>query len=130
MIDKIKPYFYIYTVYETSDSAFIHDKDTEYYSEKPINKKYDTVAELDKLGYEIYVLDEPFNAKDSGLKNRTDNFAKQNYMATAIRQGRYHRVNIGKLLKQQKENIFINAKDNLKIKKLLNLLQNMGRGND
>ena len=32
--DNIKTYFYIYTVYETPDNQFTHDKGTEYYSTK------------------------------------------------------------------------------------------------
>jgi len=112
LAEKIRPYFYIYTLYETPNSAFIHDKGTEYYSETPIKiaeiQKYDTVAELKKLGY-VYVLDEPFKAKDGEIKNHTDISARQHYMATAISQGKFHRVDIEKILREQKKNVFKTA---------------------
>lgn len=136
LADKIKPHFYVYTVYETPDSGFIHDKGTEYYSETPIKisgvQKYDTAKELDKLGYEIYVLDEPFNAPDSGVKNCADNSARQNYMATAIQQGKYHRVNIGELLRQQTKGKIKTATNNIKAnaQNLLRVLKNMGHGHN
>lgn len=136
LTDKIKPHFYVYTVYETPDSHFIHDKGTEYYSETPIKiakiQKCDTAVELDKLGYEVYVLDEPFKAKEGAVKNRTDNSARQNYMATMIQQGKFHRVDIGKLLKEQKKNTFKTATNDIKTKvqNLWHLLKNMGRGHN
>ncbi len=134
LADKIKPHFYVYTVYKTPDSVFIHDKGTEYYSETPIKiakvRKCDTAAELDKLGYEIYVMDEPFNANYGQFENRTDNFARQNYMANAIQQSKFHRVDIGKLLQQQKKNSFKTAKNDLnsKLQQLLNWLRNLDHG--
>lgn len=134
LADKIQPYFYVYTVYEPSDSTFIHDKGTEYYSEAPIKiaelQKFDTAAELDKLGYEIYVLDKPFKAKDGEIKNHTDNSAHQNYMAAAISQGKFHRVDVGKALQEQKKGSFKTATNDLKSKaqNLWHLIKNMGRG--
>lgn len=44
--DNIKTYFYVYTVYETPDNQFIHDKGTEYYSTKPIK-----ISESEKMRY-------------------------------------------------------------------------------
>lgn len=136
LADKIKPHFYVYTVYETPASRFIHDKGTEYYSETPIKiakvRTCDTAAELDNLGYEVYILDEPFKSADGETKKRTDNFARQNYMATAIRQGKFHRVDIGKLLQQQKKNTFKSVTNGIKAKaqNLWFLLKNMRYGHN
>ena len=131
LANKIKPHFYVYTVYETPDSTFIHDRGKEYYSETPIKiakaQKYDTGAELDKLGFEVYVLDEPFNEKTT-----KDISTRQEHMSSAIQQGKYHRVNITKLLQQQKKNTFKNAMNNFqsKVYSLLNRLRNTGNSND
>ena len=135
LADKIKPHFYVYTVYETPDLTFIHDRGTEYYSETPIKiaeiQKYNTGTELDELGFEVYVLDEPFNANKDDMTHAKDNSARQNYMSSAIQQGKYHRVNITKLLQQQKNNTLKNAMNKflLKVHSLSNWLQNSGNSN-
>ncbi|MBP5485289.1 MAG: hypothetical protein J6Y07_01120 [Alphaproteobacteria bacterium] len=101
--DNIKTYFYIYTVYETPDNQFTHDKGTEYYSTKPIkiseSEKCDTAKEIEKLGYEIYVLNEPLKAKMN--KKSGNNFDVQAEMAAVIREKKYHRVDISNMIEQQ-----------------------------
>ena len=135
LANKIKPHFYVYTVYETPDSTLIHDRGNEYYSETPIKiaevQKYDTGAELDKLGFEVYVLDEPFKENNVDSMHAKDNSARQNHMLSAIQQGKYHRVNITELLKRQKKNTFKNAINNLQAKahNILHRLKNIGNGN-
>ena len=108
LLDNIKPEFFVYSVYEMPDNPFIHDRGTEYYSTKPIKiaerKKYDTAKEIEKLGYEIYVFDEPLKRevdKESG-----NNFSVQAAAADAIKQKKYHRVDIASVIKKQHKNIF------------------------
>ena len=106
--NHIKPDFYVYTVYETPDNPFIHDRDTEYYSTEPIKiaetKKCDTAKEIEELGFEIYVLNEPLKNKVG--KESGNNFAVQEEMALAIEQKKYHRVDISKMIKQQSQYAF------------------------
>ena len=104
----IRPDFYVYTVYENPKSEFIHDYGTEYYSTEPIKiaecEKCYTAKEIENLGYEIYVLDEPLESKinyDSG-----NNFAVREEMAKAIEQHKFHRVDIAKIIEQQSRKIF------------------------
>ena len=98
---NIKPEFYLYTVYEPTDAPFIHDRGTEYYSTEPIKisgrKTYNTFAELRKMGYKIYELNEPLKNKRGTSTN--DNL--QSEMRQAISDGKYHRVDIADLIKQQ-----------------------------
>ena len=90
-------------MYETPDNTFIHDRKTEYYSTKPIKiaerRKYNTAQEIEKLGYEIYVLDEPLKNKID--KKSGNNFAVQQEMAERIEQKKFHRVDIAKMIEQQ-----------------------------
>ena len=100
------PFFYIYTAYETAENPFIHDKGTEYYSTQPIkiaeSEKCDTAEEIRKLGYEIYVLDEPLRTKvDKGLGH---NFNVQKEFNSAIENKKYHRVDIASMIEQQSKN--------------------------
>lgn len=101
--ENIIPVFYVYTVYETPDNHFVHDKGTEFYSEQPIKiaerQIFNTAEEIEKLGYEIYVLDEPLKSKidmESG-----NNFDAQQEMNNAIKQNRFHRVDVAKLIAEQ-----------------------------
>ena len=103
---NIKPYFYIYTVYEDSDNHFTHDigtGTTEYYATKPIRiakcHKYNTAQEIEKFGYEIYVLDEPLMNKFDLSKG--ENSAVRQEMRERIAQGKFHRVDIAKMIAQQ-----------------------------
>ena len=102
--DSIKPEFNLYTVVENPGEKFIHDKDTEYYSPTPIKiskrQTCNTVEEIEKLGYEIYVLNEPLKNKTS--KQASDNSHVQSEMHQAIENGAYHRVDIANLIGQQK----------------------------
>ena len=102
--DNIKPEFNLYTVVENPGEKFIHDKDTEYYSPTPIKiskrQTCNTVEEIEKLGYEIYVLNEPLKNKTS--KQASDNSHVQSEMHQAITDGAYHRVDIANLIRQQK----------------------------
>ena len=102
--DSIKPEFNLYTVVENPGEKFIHDKGTEYYSPIPIKiskrQTCNTVAEIEKLGYEIYVLNEPLKNKTS--KQVKDNSRVQSEMRQAIENGAYHRVDIANLIRQQK----------------------------
>ena len=99
----IKTEFFIYSVYETLDNQFVHDKGTEYYATKSVNiserKKYNTIEEINKLGYEIYVFDESLKSKTD--KRLGNNFSVQNEVADRINQGKYHRVDIALVIKQQ-----------------------------
>ena len=108
LLDNIKPEFFVYSVYETSDNQFIHDKGTEYYSTKPTKiigrKKYDTAKEIEKLGYEIYVFDEPLKRKVD--KESDNNFSVQAEVENMIKQKKYHRVDISNMIKQQNTNVF------------------------
>ena len=108
LLDNIKPEFFVYSVYETSDNQFIHDKGTEYYSTKPTKiigrKKYDTAKEIEKLGYEIYVFDEPLKRKVD--KESGNNFSVQAEVENMIKQKKYHRVDISNMIKQQNTNVF------------------------
>ena len=104
----IRPNFFVYTVYETQGKEFIHDCGTEYYSTEPIKiaecEKYYTAKEIEDLGYEIYVLDEPLKSKtsyDSG-----NNIAVREEMEKAIKQHKFHRVDIAKIIELQSKNIF------------------------
>lgn len=102
--DSIKPEFNLYTVVENPGEKFIHDKGTEYYSPTPIKiskrQTCNTVEEIEKLGYEIYVLNEPLKNKTS--KQASDNSHVQSEMSQAIENGAYHRVDIANLIRQQK----------------------------
>lgn len=102
--DSIKPKFNLYTVVENPGEKFIHDKGTEYYSPTPIKiskrQTCNTVEEIEKLGYEIYVLNEPLKNKTS--KQAGDNSRVQSEMQQAIADGAYHRVDIANLIRQQK----------------------------
>ena len=102
--DSIKPEFNLYTVVEKPGEKFIHDKGTEYYSPTPIKiskrQTCNTVEEIEKLGYEIYVLNEPLKNKTS--KQASDNSHVQSEMDQAIENGAYHRVDIANLIRQQK----------------------------
>ena len=102
--DSIKPEFNLYTVVEQPDEKFIHDKGTEYYSPTPIKiskrQTCNTVDEIEKLGYEIYVLNEPLKSKQN--KQSNDNSHVQSEMHQAIANGAYHRVDVADLIKQQK----------------------------
>lgn len=102
--DSIKPEFNLYTVVENPGEKFIHDKGTEYYSPTPIKiskrQTCNTVEEIEKLGYEIYVLNEPLKNKTS--KQASDNSHVQSEMRQAIENGAYHRVDIAHLIRQQK----------------------------
>ncbi|MBQ8294455.1 MAG: hypothetical protein IJX89_03660 [Alphaproteobacteria bacterium] len=102
--DSIKPEFNLYTVVEQPDEKFIHDKGTEYYSPTPIKiskrQTCNTVDEIEKLGYEIYVLNEPLKSKPN--KQSNDNSHVQSEMHQAIANGAYHRVDVADLIKQQK----------------------------
>ncbi|MBQ2859047.1 MAG: hypothetical protein IJE82_01625 [Alphaproteobacteria bacterium] len=102
--DSIKPEFNLYTVVENPGEKFIHDKGTEYYSPTPIKiskrQTCNTVEEIEKLGYEIYVLNEPLKNKTS--KQAGDNSRVQSEMQQAIADGAYHRVDIANLIRQQK----------------------------
>lgn len=105
LLSHIKPNFYIYTVYEDSEKPFIHDHDNEYYSTQDIklaeSEKFDTTAEIEKLGFEIYVLNEPLKSKidiESG-----NNFAVRTEMLQAITENKIHRVDIAGLISQQQK---------------------------
>ena len=102
--DSIKPEFNLYTVVEKPGEKFIHDKGTEYYSPTPIKiskrQTCNTVEEIEKLGYEIYVLNEPLKNKPS--KQAGDNSHVQSEMHQAIADGAYHRVDVANLIRQQK----------------------------
>ena len=104
--DDIKSEFYVYTVYETPDNPFVHDHGTEYYARKPIKiakrTKYNTAEEIEKLGYEIYVLDEPLKSKKD--RKSGNNFAVQQEMDEAIKQNKFHRVDIASMLKKRPQN--------------------------
>lgn len=106
LASNIKPDFFVYTVYETPDNKFFHDKGTEYYSTKPIKiaerEKCDTAKEIEKLGYEIYVLNEPLKTKLN--KESGNNFAVQQEMDDVIKQKNYHRVDIASMIEQQSKN--------------------------
>ena len=106
--NNIQKFFYIYTVYEDPEKPFIHDHGTEYYSEQPIKifkkTKYNVAKEIEKLGYEIYVLDEPLKNKPD--KEHHNNFAQQHEMDDRIKNKKYHRVDISKTIEQQSDNIF------------------------
>lgn len=108
LLDNIKPEFFVYSVYETPDNPFVHDRGSEYYSPKPIKitecKKYDTAKEIEKLGYEIYVFDEPLKRKVD--KESGNNFSVQAAAADAIKQKKYHRVDIASMIKKQNGNVF------------------------
>ncbi len=110
---NITPWFYVYSVYETPDNHFVHDRGTEYYSTKPIKivkrEKFNTAQEIEKLGYEIYVLDEPLKSKVD--KKSGNNFAMQQEMTDAIKQNKYHRVDIAYMIAQQNK-INVIGKDN------------------
>ena len=108
LADHIRPEFYIYTVYETPDNPFIHDNETEYYSTKPIKiaekQKCNTAQEIEKLGFEIYVLNEPLENKvnmESG-----NNLPVRAEMDNAIKQNKFHRVDIAKMIEQQSQYVF------------------------
>ena len=58
---------------------------------------YNTFAELRKMGYKIYELNEPLKNKPGTSTN--DNL--QSEMRQAISDGKYHRVDIADLIKQQ-----------------------------
>ena len=102
--DSIKPEFYLYTVVEKTDEKFIHDKGTEYYSPTPIKiseqKTCKTVEEIEKLGYEIYVLNEPLKNKID--KQTNDNSLVHSELKQAVSNGAYHRIDVADLIKQQK----------------------------
>jgi hypothetical protein len=102
--DNIKPEFNLYTVYETPDAKFIHDKGTEYYSPTPIKiskrQTCNTVEEIEKFGYEIYVLNEPLKNKTN--KHVSNNSHVQSEMRQAIINGAFHRVDVANLIRQQK----------------------------
>ena len=106
--NNIIPEFYVYIVYETPDNKFIQDNEKEYYSTKPIKiahrKKFDTAKEIEKLGYEIYVLTEPLKNKTN--MNASDNFAVQKEMQERINHKRFHRVDIASIIKKQSEKRF------------------------
>ena len=107
--DNIKPEFHLYTVYETPDTQFIHDHGTEYYSPTPIKisekQTCNTVAEIEKLGYEIYVLNNPL--KNKPHKQTDNNSNVQSEMNQAIENCAFHRVDIAGLIEQQKSrNLF------------------------
>ena len=106
--NNIKPEFFVYSVYETPDNPFIHDRGTEYYSTKPIKiaerKKYDTAKEIEKLGYEIYVFDEPLKRKVD--KESGNNFSVQAQADEIIKQKKYHRVDIARMIKKQHKSTF------------------------
>ena len=103
----IKPVFYVYTLYETPDNHFVLDpgSETEFCSTKPIKiakrEKFNTAQEIKKLGYEIYVLDEPLKSKVD--KKSGNNFAMQQEMDEAIKQKKFHRVDIAGMIAQQKK---------------------------
>lgn len=102
--DSIKPEFNLYTVVEKPDEKFIHDKDTEYYSLTPIKiserQTCNTIEEIEKFGYEIYVLNEPLKNKPN--KQANDNSHVRSEMQQAIENGAYHRVDVANLIEQQK----------------------------
>jgi len=102
--NNIIPEFYVYVVYETPDNKFVHDRGTEYYSTKPIKiayrKQFDTVEEIKRLGYEIYVLNEPLKTN----KGTDTNFDVQQEMQERIDKNQFHRVDISSLIKKQSKN--------------------------
>ncbi|MBO7333211.1 MAG: hypothetical protein J6U64_06085 [Alphaproteobacteria bacterium] len=107
--NHIKPKFYLYTVHEPPETHFVHDRETEYYSTKPVKiserQICDTVEELNKLGYEIYVLNKPMKSKPC---NRAENNVNVRFeMQQAITNGDYQQVDIADLIKkQQSRNVF------------------------
>lgn len=106
----IKTHFYVYKAYETKENPFIHDEGTEYYSTKPIKiagfEKFNTAEEIKNLGYEVYVLDKPLENVSNMKKG--NNFAVRLEMEKAIKEHRYHQVDIGKTIEQQSKNMFCN----------------------
>jgi hypothetical protein len=102
--NNIIPEFYVYIVYETPDNQFVHDRGTEYYSTKPIKiayrKKFNTVEEIKRIGYEIYVLNEPLKHP----KGTDTNFNVQQEMQDRIDHKQFHRVDIASMIEQQSNN--------------------------
>lgn len=102
--NNIIPEFYVYIVYETPDNPFVHDRGTEYYSTKPIKiayrKKFNTVEEIKRMGYEIYVLNEPLKHP----KGTDTNFNVQQEMQDRIDHKQFHRVDIASMIEQQSNN--------------------------
>ena len=105
---NIKNQFYVYTVSETKENPFIHDQGTEYYATKPIQiaeaEKFGTLNEIRRLGYEIYVLNEPLKNKMN--KTLDNNFDVQAEMTKAIKEKKYHPVNIEEEMRRQSRNVF------------------------
>lgn len=99
--NNIIPEFYVYIVYETPDNQFMHDRGIEYYSTKPIKiayrKQFNTVEEIKRIGYEIYVLNEPLKTN----KGTNNNFGVQKEMQERIDQKQFHRVDIASIIKKQ-----------------------------
>ncbi len=111
---NIKTKLFLYTVHETPGQPFIHDRGSEYYSEKPIKidtrETFDIVAEIERMGYEIYVLNKRFPA------NVTSPREKQQLMNVAIANGQYHRVDIAKIIKEQQTKKFKSGKNKIESK--------------
>jgi len=104
----IQTHFHVYTVHETKENPFIHDRGSEYYSTKPIRitsaRNFDTAKEIQQLGYEICVLDVPLKSK-ANLRSG-NNFDVQAEMAKAVKEGKYHLVNIDEIIEKQSKNVF------------------------
>ena len=98
--DSIKPEFNLYTVVEKTDEKFIHDKGTEYYSLTPIKiserQTCNTIEEIEKFGYEIYVLNEPLKNKPN--KQATLNLTIRNNSFLALHSLQAMQVRIGTFL--------------------------------
>lgn len=99
----IKTQFHVYSLDETMDNPFIHDTGTEYYALKPIkiisSQTFNTVEEIKKLGFEIYVLNEPL--KSTTNIQAGNNFDVQAEMANAIKKGLFHRIDVNSIIQQQ-----------------------------
>ena len=100
---RIKTQFHVYSVNETRDNPFIHDTGTEYYALKPIEiigeQTFSTAEEIKKLGYEVYVLNEPL--KSTANTQAGNNFDVQAEMASAIDKGAYHQIDVESVIQQQ-----------------------------
>lgn len=99
----IKTQFHVYSLYETGDNPFVHDTGTEYYALKPIkiasSQTFNTAEEIKKLGFEVYVLNEPL--KSSANTQAGNNFDVQAEMESTIQKGAFHRIDVDSVIQQQ-----------------------------
>ena len=105
---NIQRHFFVYSLYETLENPFVHDRGTEYYSVKPIQivdtEKFNTAEEIKKAGYEVYVLNATLER--SSYKKTDNNFDVQEKMAKLIEEKKYHRVDIEKEMEKQSKSMF------------------------